>query len=84
MNSQYCLPMGQTSEPQDDVVTLNKNKNGLWEISYIERGNRKLIAQFPKLKTACLYPRVALMDPTLTLSVPKDQTASEFAISLHM
>lgn len=27
------------------------------------------------MSTACLYPKVALMDPELTLSVPKDQTA---------
>jgi len=27
------------------------------------------------ISTDCLYPRVALMDPELTISVPKDQTA---------
>lgn len=27
------------------------------------------------VQTDCLYPRVALVDPELTLSVPKDQTA---------
>lgn len=27
------------------------------------------------MSTACLYPKVAVMDPKLTLSVPKDQTA---------
>lgn len=27
------------------------------------------------VSTACLYPRVALVDPELTLTVPKDQTA---------